>query len=151
MYPRVWTPHVTVAAVIEHEEHFLLVEEIADGRRVYNQPAGHLESGESLLDAVRREVLEEAASHFEPTGVIGVYRWVHPESGETHMRVAFHGALTGSEPGRSLDDCIVAPHWLTYEDIAGLGRALRSPMVLGCIDDYRRGRSFPLDLLRELA
>ncbi len=151
MYPQVWTPHVTVAAVIEHHQHFLLVEEIADGQYVYNQPAGHLEPDESLMEAVRREVLEEAATHFEPTGIVGIYRWVHPHNGETHMRVAFHGRATGSEPGRALDGCIVAPHWLPYEDVADLGGALRSPMVLACLDDYRRGQSYPLDLLRDLA
>lgn len=151
MYPKVWTPHVTVAAVIERNDHFLLVEEIADGARVYNQPAGHLEHGESLHEAVVREVLEEAATHFEPDGIVGVYRWLNPDSQQTHMRVAFHGRATGMEAGRPLDDGIVAPHWLAYEDIGGLGKALRSPMVLGCIDDYRRGQSFDLCLLRDLA
>ena len=151
MYPKVWTPHVTVAAIIEREEHYLLVEEIAEGARVYNQPAGHLEPEESLQDAVVREVLEEAATHFRPQGIVGVYRWINPENGETHMRVAFHGQTTGMDPGRPLDEGIVAPHWLPYEDIAALGPALRSPMVLGCLDDYRRGQSFDLALLRDLA
>jgi len=151
MYPKVWTPHVTVAAVIERAERFLLVEEVAEGVRVYNQPAGHLEPDESLTDAVIREVLEEAAVHFRPRAVVGLYRWLNPDSGETHVRVAFSGEMDDFDPARTLDDGIIAPHWLAYEDIADLGRALRSPMVLGCIDDYRRGQRFDLSLLRELA
>lgn len=150
MYPRVWTPHVTVAAVIERDGQFLMVEEIADGAHVYNQPAGHLDPGESLVEAVEREALEEAATRFVPQGIIGVYRWVNPDSGETHVRVAFHGTADGVDSRRPLDDGILAPHWLPYEDIVALGPTLRSPMVLGCIDDYRRGRSFDLDLLRDL-
>lgn len=151
MYPRYWTPHVTVAAVIEQAGHFLMVEEIAEGAHVYNQPAGHLEHGESLTAAVIREVLEEAAVHFRPNGVVGIYRWINPSNHETHMRIAFHGKINGREPGRPLDEGILAPHWMAYEEIADLGAALRSPMVLGCIDDFRRGQSYPLDLMRDLA
>lgn len=150
MYPSVWTPHMTVAAVIERDRRFLMVEEHADGRRVYNQPAGHLEPDERLVDAIVREVLEETRTHFRPQAVIGVYRWVHPGSGETHVRVAFSGATDGSEPDRALDDPIIAPRWCSYDELRADPATLRSPLVLGCIDDYLGGRRYPLELLREL-
>lgn len=142
---------MTVAAIIEQDGRFLLVEEIADGNHVFNQPAGHLDPGESLHDAVIREVLEETATRFVPEAVIGVYRWVNPDNDETFVRVAFSGRADGMDPGRPLDDGILAPHWLAYEDIVGLGSALRSPLVVGCIDDFRRGQRFDLALLRDLA
>lgn len=150
MYPNVWTPHMTVAAVTERDGRFLVVEEMADGRRVFNQPAGHLEPNERLRDAVVREVLEETGCHFEPEAVVGIYRWVNPGNGETHVRVAFTGTINGRESEALLDDVIIAPHWLTYGEIAALGEALRSPLVLGCIDDYRQGHRYPLELLRDL-
>jgi len=151
MYPSVWTPHMTVAAVVEHDGRYLLVEEIARGERVFNQPAGHLEHGERLVDAVVREVLEEAGAHFVPEAVVGVYRWLNPGTDETHVRVAFCGRLNGSEPQRELDEPIIAAHWLSYDALTGADHPpLRSPMVLNCIDDYRAGRRFPLDLLRDL-
>lgn len=141
---------MTVAAVIEDDGRYLVVEEMAEGARVFNQPAGHLEPGERLVDAVVREVLEEAGAHFVPEHVIGLYRWVNPRSGETHVRVAFSGHLNGSEPGRPLDTPIIAPHWLAYDDLLERRSDLRSPLVLGCIDDHRRGRQYPLELLRDL-
>ncbi|MDZ7749957.1 MAG: NUDIX hydrolase [Halofilum sp. (in: g-proteobacteria)] len=142
---------MTVAAVIERDARFLMVEEHADGRRVYNQPAGHLEPDEGLVDAVVREVLEETRTHFRPRGVIGIYRWVHPASGETHVRIAFSGTTEGTEPGRALDTPIIAPRWCSYDELRAAPDALRSPLVLGCIDDYLGGRHYPLALLRELA
>lgn len=151
MYPNVWTPHMTVAAVVERDGRFLVVEEIAEGNRVFNQPAGHLEPNESLVDAVIREVLEETRSHFLPDHIVGVYRWANPATQETHMRVAFSGGLNGSEPERVLDDPIIQPHWLTYDELQARNGALRSPLVLGCIDDYLRGCHYPLELLRDLA
>lgn len=150
MYPSVWTPHMTVAAIVERDGRFLVVEEIADGSRVYNQPAGHLEPNERLVDAVAREVLEEARAHFVPEAVVGLYRWVNPGNGETHVRVAFAGRIDDTEPGRALDDPIIAAHWLSYDDLAAQRERLRSPLVLGCIDDYLRGCRYPLALLRDL-
>ena len=149
MYPSVWTPHMTVAAVIERDGHFLMVEEHAEGRRVVNQPAGHLEPNERLVDAVVREVLEESRSHFVPEAVIGIYRWVSPATGETHVRVAFAGRVRGTEPERPLDEPIIAARWCTYEELQALTPDLRSPLVLGCIDDYLRGYRYPLEILRE--
>lgn len=150
MYPRVWTPHMTVAAVVEHDGRFLVVEEFAEGERVYNQPAGHLEPNEGLVEAVVREVLEETRSHFVPEAIVGFYRWVHPRTTETHMRVAFSGILDGSDPGRDLDDPIIEPHWLTYTELQACGDRLRSPLVLGCVDDYLQGYRYPLALLRDM-
>lgn len=142
---------MTVAAVIEHAHRYLLVEEIAEGERVLNQPAGHLEPGEGLADAVVREVLEESGFHFVPEHLIGIYRWVNPRNQETHVRVAFSGSIAGSEPERELDSPIIAAHWLGYPDLLGRRERLRSPLVLGCIDDHRRGRQYPIEMLREFA
>lgn len=141
---------MTVAAVVEHDGRFLVVEEIADRSRVYNQPAGHLEPDESLIEAVIREVLEETRSHFQPQSLVGIYRWLNPASGETHMRVAFTGSLDGSDPDQALDDPIIEPHWLSHEELRARNGALRSPLVLTCIDDYLRGCRYPLELLRDL-
>ncbi|MEF8833675.1 MAG: NUDIX hydrolase, partial [Halofilum sp. (in: g-proteobacteria)] len=138
---------MTVAAVIETDGRYLVVEEMADGHRVFNQPAGHLEPDERLVDAVVREVLEEAGAHFVPEHIIGLYRWINPRSQETHLRVAFGGQLNGSEPGRTLDEPIIAPHWLRYDELLYRPQSLRSPLVMGCIDDYLRGCSYPLELL----
>lgn len=140
---------MTVAAVIETDGRFLVVEEMAEGNRVFNQPAGHLEPGERLADAVVREVLEEAGAHFVPEHVIGLYRWVNPRNEETHLRVAFGGHLNGSEPDRTLDDPIIAPHWLSYDELVDRRESLRSPLVMGCIDDHLRGCSYSLELLRD--
>lgn len=140
---------MTVAAVIETDGRYLVVEEMAEGNRVFNQPAGHLEPGERLADAVVREVLEEAGVHFVPDHVIGLYRWVNPRNDETHLRVAFAGHLNGSEPERTLDKPIIAPHWLSYAELLDRRESLRSPLVMGCIDDHLLGRSYPLELLRD--
>ena len=149
MYPSVWTPHMTVAAVIEHDQRYLVVEEMADGRRVFNQPAGHLEPGERLADAVVREVLEETGVHFEPEHLIGIYRWVNPRNDETHVRIAFTGSVTAIDPGRPLDTPIIAAHWLSYDDLRERSDRLRSPLVLGCLEDHRRGRQYPIEMLRD--
>ena len=140
---------MTVAAVIESGGRYLVVEEMAEGRRVFNQPAGHLEPGERLVDAVVREVLEEAGVHFVPERLIGLYRWVNPRNHETHLRVAFSGHLNGSEPERTLDDPIITPHWLSYDELVDRRESHRSPLVMGCIDDHLQGCSYPLELLRD--
>lgn len=142
---------MTVAAVIEHDGRFLVVEEFADGERVFNQPAGHLEPGEALLDAVVREVREETGTRFLPEAVVGIYRWVNPVNRETHVRIAFVGAIEEDETAPELDEPIIARHWLSYEELQAKRKQLRSPLVLGCIDDYRLGVRYPLSLLRELA
>ncbi len=147
----IWKPNVTVAAVVEREGRFLLVEEEADGRLVLNQPAGHLDEGESLLEACVRETLEETAWHFAPEHLLGVYRWPSPARGVTYLRFAFTGQLLRHEPGRALDEGIRRVLWLTREEIARESPRHRSPQVLRCIDDYLAGERYPLDLLKDLA
>lgn len=114
-----------------------------DGLR-FNQPAGHLEPAESLLEAVVRETLEETACHFRPTALVGVYQWRHPRKDLTYLRFAFAGEITGEVPGRRLDTGIVAAHWLPYAVIVADVERHRSPLVLRCIEDYRRGIRLPL-------
>jgi 8-oxo-dGTP pyrophosphatase MutT (NUDIX family) len=141
----VWKPSVTVAAVIERDGRFLFVEERIDGRLVLNQPAGHLDPGESLVAACRREVMEETAHHFEPAGLIGVYRWRYAPKDVTFLRFCFFGA-PGTDEQRPLDKEIVRLHWLTPEELKKRGAEHRSPLVQKCVDDYLAGRRFPLEL-----
>jgi ADP-ribose pyrophosphatase YjhB (NUDIX family) len=144
-------PRVTVAAVVERDGRFLLVEEhTPEGLRL-NNPAGHLEQGEALIDAVRREVLEETACPFEPEAVLAIYlaRMRRPATGEdvTYLRVAFTGRVGPPVPGRALDDGIVRVLWLTPQEIRASRDRHRSPLVLQCLEDHLRGRRHPLDLL----
>jgi 8-oxo-dGTP pyrophosphatase MutT (NUDIX family) len=141
---------VTVAAVIEHDGRFLLVEERACGRVVFNQPAGHLEPDESLLDAVARETLEETGYRFDPQYLLGVYLWRNDEAGTSYLRVTFTGAFVPPRSTPVLDDGIIAVHWMTRSQLLGLRSRLRSPMVLRCVDDYCAGIRYPLDCLTHL-
>jgi len=134
--------------VIERDGAFLLVEEEANGRIVFNQPAGHWERGESLEEACAREALEETAHHFRPDELLGVYRWHFPDADVTFLRFAFCGEVTGHEPQRRLDREIRRAVWLTPEEIRGLRDRHRSPLVLACVEDYLAGRRYSLDLLR---
>lgn len=142
-----WSPHVTVAAVVEREGRFLFVEELAGGERVYNQPAGHLEPGESLVDAVVRETLEETATRFTPQGLLAVYRWIHPHKGITFLRFTFTGACSEADPALELDDGILGTVWLSREELAARADRLRSPLVLQSVDAYLNGPTYPLELL----
>jgi ADP-ribose pyrophosphatase YjhB (NUDIX family) len=141
-------PDLTVAAVVERDGRFLLVEERIGQRLVFNQPAGHVEHGEDLVTAVIREALEETAWTFEPEHLIGVYFWDQPEKQRTYMRFAFAGKVTSHDPHRRLDRGIERSVWLTHEQIRASSR-LRTPMVLRCIEDYISGRRYPLELVRE--
>lgn len=143
----IWTPHVTVAAVAERDGRFLLVEELSNGATVVNQPAGHLEDGESLLAAVIRETLEETAWHFEPDALLGIYRWRNARNGVTYIRFAFTGKLLAHEPARPLDRGITQTLWLTADEICAARARHRSPQVQRCLDDYLAGRRFPLSCL----
>ncbi len=145
----IWKPHLTVAAVIEEEGRFLLVEERENGRLVYNQPAGHVEDGESLVEAVVRETLEETAYRFSPCGLTGLYLWRHPETAETFVRVAFYGSVARARVDRPLDPDIVRTVWLDRQEIAARARQLRSPLVPRALEDYVHGRHHPLDVIRE--
>jgi len=143
----IWKPNVTVAAVIEREGKFLLVEEEVEGELVFNQPAGHLDAGEALIDAVVRETLEESAWRFRPTHLVGIYHWQHPDKDVCFLRFAFAGELLGFEAGRPLDAGIVAARWLTLAEIRANRARHRSPLVLRCIEDWIAGQRHSLDLL----
>lgn len=146
----IWKPNVVVAAVVERDGRFLLVEEEADGRRVLNQPAGHLDDGESLLAAVARETLEETAWHFRPDALLGIYRWPRPDGAVTYLRFAFTGTLLRHEPARQLDHGIVRALWLTADEIRAQRARHRSPQVERCLNDYLAGQRYPLSLLQDI-
>ena len=145
-----WKPDVTVAAVIQNDDRYLMVEERASGRLVFNQPAGHLEPGETLLEAVVRETLEETAWHFEPQFLLGLYVWTPPGGKRSFLRVAFGGAATKREPDRPLDRGIVRADWYTREQLLARSARLRSPLVMRCIDDYVAGCRHSLDALNHV-
>lgn len=138
------TPEITVAAITETDGRFLVVEERINQRLVFNQPAGHVERGESLLTAIIREVREETAWRFEPESLIGVYLWRSPESGVTTMRFAFSGTVDDHQSAQPLDHGIVGTHWLSRTDLQEREQRLRSPLVLRCIHDYLEGKRQPI-------
>lgn len=143
-----WKPNVTVAAIVYQDDRFLLVEEDADGHIVLNQPAGHLEKDEHLLDAVRREVLEETTREFMPESLIGVYLYPNQFVEEiTYLRFCFAGICGDRNPDLSLDDGILRTVWLSRDELVQNRDRLRSPLVLKCLDDYLAGRRYPLDIL----
>lgn len=148
--PQRWKPSVTVAAIVERDGRFLLVEEqTREGLRL-NNPAGHLDPAESLLEAVAREVLEETACRFTPHALVGVYlSRFRRQDGEdvTYLRFAFSGSVSAPEPGRALDDGIVRTLWLTPDEVKASTALHRSPLVLQCMQDHLAGRRFPLQLL----
>ena len=146
----VWKPNVTVAAVVERENKFLLVEEETESGAMINQPAGHLGDGESLIDAVVRETLEETAWNFRPTELIGIYRWRQPGKNTTYLRFAFTGYLLEWEQERMLDDGIIRTLWLSNQELAASGERHRSPQVLKCVEDFMQGKRLPLDVLHDL-
>lgn len=149
-FPMRWTPHVTVAAVIEHNERYLLVmEDTRDGIKL-NNPAGHLEPAESLVQACTRETLEEAAYPFEPTALVGIYlhRFLSLNGQDmTYLRFAFCGELGEHIESQQLDTGIIQAVWLSYEEICAKKDMHRTPLLLQCIDDYRAGKRYPLELL----
>lgn len=138
-------PEITVAAIVERHGRFLIVEERIRNRRVFNQPAGHVEDCETLVDAVSRETLEETAWRFRPRALLGTYLWRNPANGVATMRFAFIGDVVDFDSTRALDDGIVGTHWLTRSELIGRASRLRSPLVIRCIDDYLAGQRLPLD------
>ena len=145
-----WKPHATVAAIVEDRGRFLMVEEIIDGQQVFNQPAGHLEPNESLIEAVIRETQEETARQFTPEYITGIYRWKQPAVDRSFLRFTFSGQCHHYDETQALDDGIVRALWMSREELAAHPEKLRSPMVLNCIDDYINGNHYPLDLLIDI-
>lgn len=145
----IWTPHATVAVIVEDEQgRFLLVEECSDGKIVYNQPAGHIEEGEAIQHAARREALEETGWEVELQDFLGLYTYLAPANGVTYYRLCF-SARALRKVTDELDDGIIAAHWLSLEELRQEPEKLRSPLVLQCIEDYRNGRRFPLEVIVE--
>jgi len=139
--------HLTVASVIEREGRFLMVEEQTRQGRRFNQPAGHLEPGESLLEGARRELLEETAWEAELVGLVGLGLYASPDNGITYCRTTFYGHPLRHHPDRLLDEGILAAHWLTLGEIRQLSAKLRSPLVLQALEHYLNGHRYSLDLL----
>jgi 8-oxo-dGTP pyrophosphatase MutT (NUDIX family) len=144
-------PDLTVAAIVERDGQFLFVEERVGVSLVFNQPAGHVERGERLIDAVVRETLEETAWTFRPEALVGVYLWEHPEKQKTFLRFAFCGSVLSHDPRRKLDRGIERAVWMTREQLLERSARLRSPMVLRCVDDYLAGSRHGLELVRSVA
>ena len=145
-----WKPNATVAAIIEQNGKFLLVEEATDRGNRFNQPAGHLEDGESLLQAVIRETLEEAAYEFKPEFLLGVYLWKHAQNETTYLRFAFIGKAGVNYPMQELDDGIIRAVWMDIDEIRDKASLMRSPQVITCIEDYLAGKRFPLEVITNL-
>jgi 8-oxo-dGTP pyrophosphatase MutT (NUDIX family) len=146
----VWKPHLTVAAVIEHNHRFLLVEEETSNGPQFNQPAGHLEENEDLLSAIKREVYEETAWHFEPDHLIAIQLWRKNPLSPTFVRFTFSGYCHSYNPTQPLDECIIDTHWLNRDQIEAKyhDQQLRSPLVLLSIDEYLSGQRYPLSLIK---
>lgn len=146
----VWKPDVTVAAVVEQQGRFLMVEEHVGRRIVINQPAGHLEKNETLLQAVQRETLEETAWEFVPDAICGIYLLPVPERNLTYLRVAFTGNLIEHHPSRPLDRGIRRTLWMNRDEAQRAAASLRSTLVTQCMDDYLAGKRYPLSLLTHI-
>ena len=143
-------PVVTVATIVMRDDAFLIVEEETRVGVRLNQPAGHLEAGETLAAAAVRETLEETGHRIAPTALVGIYRWQAPDTGATFIRFAFAGDVVAHDASRALDAGILRALWLTYDELAA-GRAThRSPLVMRCVDDYRAGSRRPLDHITEM-
>ena len=140
-------PHVTVATIVEDAGRFLMVEEYRDDRIVLNQPAGHLEADESLIEAARREVLEETAWHVEIVEFVGLYLF-RADNGTTYQRACFHGRAVSEDPKRELDEGILRALWMTPAELQARRSELRSPLVLSSIDDFLHKPRYSLDLIR---
>jgi ADP-ribose pyrophosphatase len=142
-----WLPHVVVAAIVQRQGKFLLVEEeTTDGLRL-NQPAGHWERGETLEDAVRRETFEETTYQVEPFALQGCYTTHHARRDITYLRFAYVCKVLGFEADASLDTGIVRAVWMSPEEIESSSIPHRSPLVMRCVRDYLAARRFPLDLV----
>jgi 8-oxo-dGTP pyrophosphatase MutT (NUDIX family) len=146
----VWCPRATVACVVARGDRFLIVEEDVFGELAYNQPAGHLDPGETLQAAARRETLEETGYGIVLDAFIGVWQWTSAEHGEQVLRFGFAGHVTSHDATRPLDTGIRCALWLRRDEIEALGARLRSPLILHTIDAWLDGRRLPLDTVSSL-
>lgn len=145
----VWKPHVTVASIVERDGKFLIVREEVHGKVVINQPAGHLEEGESLIEAVVRETIEETQYEFTPTGLVGIYRLLAEEDPSiTYMRFLFCGKV-GKHLNGDLDQDIIAAEWLTVDEIRACRAQHRSSLVMQNIEDYLASPPYPLSVISQ--
>ena len=140
-------PHITVATVVESEGKFLMVKEQSDGLIVYNQPAGHLEENETLIEAARRETLEETAWQVEIRYLLGIYQYTSPQNGICYVRHCFFADAIQHMADRQLDAAIIEAQWLSLDELQAHRTEMRSPLVLKVIADYLQGQRFPLTLL----
>ena len=143
-----WPPHITVATLVERENRFLMVEEAEAGRQVINQPAGHLDPGESLCEAAIRETLEETGWQVKPTAIVGIYHYQHPVTDIIYHRITY-AAEPLQQISRDLDPDISQVLWLSAERILGDDYVIRAPVVAECLKDYQRGQRYPLTLIKE--
>ena len=150
MKKNIWKPNTTVAAIIELDKKFLLVEEQTERGNRYNQPAGHLEDGESLIQAVIRETMEESAYEFTPEALLGIYHWKHQHNDTTYLRFAFIGSVGMHYPLQELDDGIVQAVWMDIDEMRDKASLMRSPQVLTCVEDYLAGKRYPLQVVTHL-
>lgn len=147
----IWTPHATVAAIVEQEGRFLFVEEFAHGKRVFNQPAGHVDEDESLIDATIRETLEESKWQVQPKSLVGIYTYKAPSNSVTYYRFCYVCDALKEIHDAQLDKDILAAHWFTLDEIKARKEQLRSPLVMKCLEDYLAGKRYPLDIVYEHA
>ena len=145
----IWKPHVVTATVVTQGGRYLCVEEDIEGRRVFNQPAGHLDPGETLIAAAIRETLEETAWTVQVDALVGIYLMETDLPGKTFLRFCFAATALSHDPGRALDREIVEVHWLTRSELAARHERLRSPLVLRAVEDFESGVRYPLSLLRD--
>jgi len=141
--------HLTVAAIVESDNKFLIVREQSNGRSVLNQPAGHVEPGETIIEALLRETHEETGWRIEPKGVLSFSSYSSPHNNVTYYRISLCATPVELDNQAIVDTDILEVMWLDYDEIVNRQKDLRSPMVLDAIDDYRAGRIYPLALLRE--
>ena len=145
-----WTPRVTVASVIERDHEFLMVEEQIKGTVQINQPAGHWEPNETLLQAASRETLEETGWSFEPRELVGIYHWVVPKEKTTFLRFTFCGELGEFNQNQNLDEGILGSRWMNLSTLEKQSAQHRSPLVLLSVKDYLAGKRLPLDCIQSI-